>query len=436
MKSINRRLLALLLGGFLAIAVLAGVAVYYTARHELDEIFDYQLVQVALAFLRQGVTPLPSSISSEEEARLIVQVWKGRELMYSDPSGEHLLPRTAGFHTVYSEKGNWRVFVLRKSGKTIQVAQSTMARREISLAFTLHAVSPVLLAIPLFALFVWLSVRFGLSPLNRVADEVKSRSLSKLETISLDGIPSEVFPLVTQLNFFLERLSDAHEAQNRFVADAAHELRTPLAALALQLKVLERSDGEGERAASIDSLKNGINRVSHLVSQLLSLARLEPQTTRNYSEILVDEMARDIVAGRSRIAEQKGVDLGVIEGEPVAIIGEVESLRALIANLVDNAVRYTPPGGIVDVTIGRGVSGAVIEVIDSGPGIPSGERDAVFQRFYRCTGNGEAGSGLGLAIVRSALDRLGGNIVLAEGCDGKGLRVTVEVPFSPDRPLA
>jgi two-component system OmpR family sensor kinase len=436
MKSINRRLLTLLLGGFLAIAVLAGVAVYYTARHELDEIFDYQLVQVALAFLRQGVTPLPSSISSEKEARLIVQVWKGRELMYSDPSGEHLLPRTAGFHTVYSEKGNWRVFVLRKSGKTIQVAQSTMARREISLAFTLHAVSPVLLAIPLFALFVWLSVRFGLSPLNRVADEVKSRSLSKLETISLDGIPSEVFPLVTQLNFFLERLSDAHEAQNRFVADAAHELRTPLAALALQLKVLERSDGEGERAASIDSLKNGINRVSHLVSQLLSLARLEPQTTRNYSEILVDEMARDIVAGRSRIAEQKGVDLGVIEGEPVAIIGEVESLRALIANLVDNAVRYTPPGGIVDVTIGRGVRGAVIEVIDSGPGIPSGERDAVFQRFYRCTGNGEAGSGLGLAIVRSALDRLGGNIVLAEGCDGKGLRVTVEVPFSPDRPLA
>jgi two-component system OmpR family sensor kinase len=436
MKSINRRLLALLLGGFLAIAVLAGVAVYYTARHELDEIFDYQLVQVALAFLRQGVTPLPSSISSEKEARLIVQVWKGRELMYSDPSGEHLLPRTAGFHTVYSEKENWRVFVLRKSGKTIQVAQSTMARREISLAFTLHAVSPVLLAIPLFALFVWLSVRFGLSPLNRVADEVKSRSLSKLETISLDGIPSEVFPLVTQLNFFLERLSDAHEAQNRFVADAAHELRTPLAALALQLKVLERSDGEGERAASIDSLKNGINRVSHLVSQLLSLARLEPQTTRNYSEILVDEMARDIVAGRSRIAEQKGVDLGVIEGEPVAIIGEVESLRALIANLVDNAVRYTPPGGIVDVTIGRGVRGAVIEVIDSGPGIPSGERDAVFQRFYRCTGNGEAGSGLGLAIVRSALDRLGGNIVLAEGCDGKGLHVTVEVPFSPDRLLA
>jgi two-component system OmpR family sensor kinase len=436
MKSINRRLLTLLLGGFLAIAVLAGVAVYYTARHELDEIFDYQLVQVALAFLRQGVTPLPSSISSEKEARLIVQVWKGRELMYSDPSGEHLLPRTAGFHTVYSEKGNWRVFVLRKSGKTIQVAQSTMARREISLAFTLHAVSPVLLAIPLFALFVWLSVRFGLSPLNRVADEVKSRSLSKLETISLDGIPSEVFPLVTQLNFFLERLSDAHEAQNRFVADAAHELRTPLAALALQLKVLERSDGEGERAASIDSLKNGINRVSHLVSQLLSLARLEPQTTRNYSEILVDEMARDIVAGRSRIAEQKGVDLGVIEGEPVAIIGEVESLRALIANLVDNAVRYTPPGGIVDVTIGRGLRGAVIEVTDSGPGIPSGERDAVFQRFYRCTGNGEAGSGLWLAIVRSALDRLGGNIVLADGCDGKGLRVTVEVPFSPDRPLA
>lgn len=430
MRSINRRLLSLLIGGFLTLAILACTAVYFTARDELDEVFDYQLVQVARAFSRHGGAPLPSSISREDEAQLIVQVWTGKVLAYTNSTGTQLPPQANGFHNVYSGTRKWRVFVLRTAGRTIQVAQPTMARREISFSFALRAILPLLLAIPLFALFVWLSVRHGLRPLNRIAEEVKLRTPTKLKTIPTDGIPSEVLPLVTQLNFFLERLSDAIETQKRFVADAAHELRTPLAALALQLRVLERSSSQQEHAESIKSLKNGINRAAHLVCQLLALARLEPQSPREFTELKLDETAREVVVDRARIAEQKGVDLGVIEGESVTIWGESESIRALIANLVDNAVRYTQPGGIVDVAVRRGEFVAIIEVIDSGPGIPPGEREHVFERFYRCAGtNDDIGSGLGLAIVKSALERHGGNITLAEGLEGKGLRVVVEIPL-------
>lgn len=430
MRSINRRLLALLIGGYLTIAILACAAVYFTALDELDEVFDYQLVQVARAFSRHGNAPLPSSISREDEAQLIVQVWSGKRLTYANPTGANISQQAVGFHTVFSGAHKWRVFVLRNAVRTIQVAQPISARREIGFSFALRAIIPLLLAIPLFALFVWLSVRYGLSPLNRIAEEVKLRTPSELKTFSLDGIPSEILPLVTQLNFFLERLSAALETQKRFVADAAHELRTPLAALALQLRVLERSSSQEERVESISSLKNGISRAAHLVSQLLALARLEPQSPREFTELRLDEAAREIVAERARIAEQHGVDLGVSESEAITIMGEIESIRALIANLVDNAVRYTQPGGIVDVAVRHGESGALIEVIDSGPGIPPEEREHVFERFYRCPGSGPVGSGLGLAIVKSALERHGGNITLTDGPEGRGLRVVVEIPCS------
>ena len=357
MRSINRRLLALLIGGYLTIAILACAAVYFTALDELDEVFDYQLVQVARAFSRHGNAPLPSSISREDEAQLIVQVWSGKRLTYANPTGANISQQAVGFHTVFSGAHKWRVFVLRNAVRTIQVAQPISARREIGFSFALRAIIPLLLAIPLFALFVWLSVRYGLSPLNRIAEEVKLRTPSELKTFSLDGIPSEILPLVTQLNFFLERLSAALETQKRFVADAAHELRTPLAALALQLRVLERSSSQEERVESISSLKNGISRAAHLVSQLLALARLEPQSPREFTELRLDEAAREIVAERARIAEQHGVDLGVSESEAITIMGEIESIRALIANLVDNAVRYTQPGGIVDVAVRHGEFG-------------------------------------------------------------------------------
>lgn len=168
-----------------------------------------------------------------------------------------------------------------------------------------------------------------------------------------------------------------------------------------------------------------------MVAQLLVLARLEPESPKAFSKLRLDIASGEVVAEHARIAEQRGVDLGMIEGEPVTVVGEVESLRAMIANLVDNAVRYTKAGGAVDVRVGRSDAGAFVEVVDNGPGIPPGERERVFERFYRCTRSGESGSGLGLAIVKSAVERHGGTITLDQGPDGKGLRVVVQLPALP-----
>ncbi len=432
MNSIGRRLQTLLLGGFLFVGILACAAVYLIARDEFDELFDYQLVQVANALFRQGVVPLPSSISHEDEAKLVVSVWKDGKLVYADPPGIRLHPpRGAGFLDLPVGGSTWRAFVLRTDDRIIQVSQPIAARRDISFNFSVHAVTPLLVAFPIFAFFIWLSVRIGMSPLNRIAEDVGRRSPSQLKPLPIDGLPSEILPLATHLNYFMARLSDALERQKRFVADAAHELRTPLAVIALQLRILERSTGEDKSGEAIDRLRDGIRRAAHMVAQLLVLARLEPESPKAFSKLRLDIASGEVVAEHARIAEQRGVDLGMIEGEPVTVVGEVESLRAMIANLVDNAVRYTKAGGAVDVRVGRSDAGAFVEVVDNGPGIPPGERERVFERFYRCTRSGESGSGLGLAIVKSAVERHGGTITLDQGPDGKGLRVVVQLPALP-----
>lgn len=418
--------------------ILIGGTTYLKAREELDELFDYQLAQAAHAFSRQErVEPLPSSgINYEEESELAVQVWKSGSLLSAIPPGRNLPLQRDGLSTVYAGGRQWRVFVLEKDTRTIQVSQPIEARREISANFALRTMVPLLLTLPFFALFIWLSVRTGLRPLNRIADEISRRSPAALDPILLNSLPAEVLPLVGRLNLLLETLAHAIEAQKRFVADAAHELRTPLAAVALQARVLERSSGDAERNEALGRLKEGIDRSTRLVAQLLALARIEPESPVCFSSVSLTELTGEIVAERARIAMDKGIDLGLLDSEAVIVTGEEEALRVLVGNLIDNAIRYTPPGGRVDVSVRSGDSGAVVEVVDTGPGIPPAERERVFDRFYRRGGNC-TGSGLGLAIVKTAVERHGGTITLGEGEEGKGLRVTVIIPLhpvSPDKP--
>ena len=433
MSSISRKLLTFLLGGLVVVGIVAGGATYLKAREELDELFDYQLAQVAHAFSRQeSVTPLPSSgINYEEEAELAVQVWKDGILLSAVPPGRALPLQREGLSTVYSGGRHWRVFVLRGGSRTIQVSQPIEARREISVNFALRTVIPLLAVIPLFALFIWLSVRNGLKPLIRLADEISRRSPASLEPLPIHELPAEARPLVGRLNLLLEKLAHAIESQKRFVADAAHELRTPLAVVGLQARVLERSADDAERTEALERLKEGIDRAARLVGQLLALARLEPEAPPLWSNVALTRLAGEIVAERARIAAEKGVDLGMTDSEPVTITGEEEALRAMVGNLVDNAVRHTPPGGTVDVAVRRGELMAVIEVVDTGPGIPPEDQERVFDRFFRRGGN-TTGSGLGLAIVKSAVERHGGSITLGEGGGGKGLKVTVALPCSRD----
>jgi two-component system OmpR family sensor kinase len=263
-----------------------------------------------------------------------------------------------------------------------------------------------------------------------VRSQVASRQADDLSPVSENGLPDEVRPLVQELNLLFGRVKTAFEAQQNFVADAAHELRTPLAALKLQVQGLERSAGAEARGIAVARLTAGIERATRLVEQLLVLARQEASAAGGAARRPVDlaELARRAVADLAALAQAKGVDLGVHQAEPAAALGQPEALNILVRNLVDNAVKYTPGGGTVDLSV-RKLAGAIEVVVeDSGPGIPPEERERVFDRFYRVPGSEASGSGLGLAIIRAIAERHGARLALGQSARLGGLAATVTFP--------
>jgi two-component system OmpR family sensor kinase len=431
-RSIKRQLLLGLLGLMLAAVGLGAWAVYRQARAELDELFDYQLRQMALslrdqAFGEAAAAPGPAP----EEFDFAIQVWspEGVRLYLSRPQA--VLPARArlGYDTVETDEGAWRVFSLEQRGLVFQVAQPLRVREQFAAAAALRTIAPVLLLLPALGLLVWLTVGRGLRPLEAVAAEVEERTPSALSPLADGNLPSEVRPLVGALNDLLRRLGSALESQRRFVADAAHELRTPLTALSLQVQLVERAAAGEERAAALATVRDGLTRATRVVEQLLTLARQEPEAAaRPAADTDLLELAREVIAELAPLAESRAIDLGAGRAEPTRVVGDREGLRVLLANLVDNAVRYTQERGRVDVSTYRDGGEVVIEVTDNGPGIPAGERERVFDRFYRRPGSGAAGSGLGLAIVKAIVGRHGGSIALAGAPGGRGLAARVTLP--------
>jgi two-component system OmpR family sensor kinase len=433
MNSIKRQLLFGLLGLVLAAVFLGAAAVYRQTRAELDELFDYQLRQMALSLRDQafGASAPAAPAPAAEDFDFAIQVWSadGVRLYLSRPQA--VLPARAqlGFETVVTGEGAWRVFSLQQQGLVFQVAQPMRVREKFAAAAALRTITPVLLLLPALGLLVWFTVGRGLSPLVSVAAAVQSRTPAALTPLADRDLPQEVRPLVEALNDLLRRLAAALEVQRRFVADAAHELRTPLTALSLQLQLAERAAAGGERAAALAGVKAGLARATRVVEQLLTLARQEPGAAElPAAEIDLSELAREVIAELVPLAESKAIDLGMQRNEPARVMGDREALRVLLANLVDNAVRYTPERGRVDISTFAAEGGAAIEVTDTGPGIPTGDRERVFDRFYRRAGSGVTGSGLGLAIVKSVVERHRGRVTLADGPGGHGLMARVTLP--------
>jgi two-component system OmpR family sensor kinase len=305
----------------------------------------------------------------------------------------------------------------------------------------LRTIVPLLAVLPVLGLLIWLIIARGLKPLERVAVAVARRSPTQLEPLAESGLPSEVQPLVRALNGLLLRLGQTLAAQRTFIADAAHELRTPLTAVHLQAQLAERATTDSDRRKALADLKSGLERATRLSEQLLTLARAEPgveAAERPASVIDLLALAREVIAELALLAAQKSIDLGLSEGRQAIVRGDAEALRALLSNLIDNAVRYTPARGRVDVAVEAQGERATLSVRDNGPGIAPPERERVFDRFYRgqpAAAPGDAGprtglrgSGLGLAIVKSIADRHGAAIELGEGLDGRGLGVTVRFP--------
>jgi two-component system, OmpR family, sensor kinase len=433
MKSIRRELLVALTAAVLVAGCIAALIVYHRVRQETGELLDYQLRQMALAVRKETVQghgnfePPPYGL----DYAIQISSGDGLELYYSRSRVRLPSITDSGYARVDTPEGPWRVYTQRERGVAVQVAQPIGVREQLAARAAWRTILPFVLLLPLLAITVWLAVTRGLQPLNTVAAAVKARSPASLEPLPDGRVPDELKPLVHALNDLLPRLSRALEMQRAFVADAAHELRTPLTALRLQLQLAERAKDEAERTEAYVALRHGLDRATHLVEQLLTLAREEPSNApRQTGDVDLGALASEVVGTHAAFAEARTIDLGVARHESdVAVRGDVDALRTLLSNLVDNALRYTPPGGQVDVCVYRGDEGAVAEIVDTGPGIPAAERTRVFDRFYRRSGSDTPGSGLGLAIVKSIADRHGARVALDESPEGRGLRARVVFPL-------
>lgn len=435
MTSLRVRLLASLL----TVVVLVGAAgAWLTYRNALvvsATFFDYQLRQTAL-LVREQLTqfPLPPAARSTRSSYdFVVQIWslEGVSMFLSRPY--EVVPGIArdGFSTVEAGGNQWRVFALRTRDGIVQVAQPMRVRAALAREAALRSLPPFLVLLPLLAFLIWLTVGRALRPVQELTRSVAGRPPLLLEPLPEENLPNELRPLIRAMNALLDRLRAAVDHERAFLADAAHELRTPLAALALQVDAI-RATPEGAHAQGIDQLARGVQRASRLVEQLLALAREDDPSPRPTVAVSLDTLAREAVAETLPAADERGVDLGVVHADPVSVNGDPAALHALVRNLVDNAVRYTPRGGRVDLAVRAQGSGndrsATLEVADNGPGIPAAERERVFERFYRIGGADEPGSGLGLAIVRAVASSHGAQVKLEDGPDGRGLRVRVEFP--------
>jgi two-component system OmpR family sensor kinase len=429
MSSIRRNLLAALFASVLVAGAVSAVGVYYRAQSEAGELLDYQLRQMALSLREQALHGgiRPHAYDSDFDFAIEVRGADGSRLQFSQSRVEFPAYAQPGHATVDTPAGKWRLYTLQQAGFTVSVAQPMSLRDRIAVRAALRTMTPFLLLVPLLAIMVWLAVTRGLRPLESVAAAVKARSPASLHPIDEARVPQEIKPVVSSLNDLLARLTRALQMQRAFVADAAHELRTPLTALHLQIQLAERAADPQERAAALATLREGIERATHLVEQLLTLARNEPDVAgRPVTEVDLGELAAEVVAAHAPLAQSRGIDLGVARRDPgVVIRAERDALRTLLSNLIDNALRYTSAGGQVDVAASRIDGDPALEVTDDGPGIPPEDRERVFDRFYRRPGTETPGSGLGLAIVKSIAERQGARVALDTGPGGIGLTARV-----------
>lgn len=435
MSSIRRELLFWLLLVLLLAVAAAAVGTYLRARVEANALFDHQLQAMAASLTDAPFGPVEGIGTGAGE--LIVQIWdrNGVRLYISQPRSA--LPQNArlGFTDVHTEQGDWRVFSTLSGSTVVQVAQPMRARGELAASMALRTIVPLLVMLPLLAVTIWLVVAKGFRPLERVAAAVAKRSPSALEPLPERGLPLEVTPLVGALNALLERLREALSAQRTFIADAAHELRTPLTAVHLQAQLAERAATADERRAALADLKAGLERATRLSEQLLALAREEPGVAEKpFAAVDLTAVARDAIQGFAPVAAAKALDLGLVDPAPESpapiVSGDADALSTLVSNLIDNAVRYTPENGRIDVAVAAEPGAVALTVRDTGSGVPEAERSRVFDRFYRGAGAQGAvrGSGLGLAIVKRIAERHGATISLGPGVDGLGLGVTVRFP--------
>lgn len=419
-RSLQRHLSLMLGAAILLSGLVATLASFILAYAEAKEFQDDMLRQIAVLTARGSAEPAQTgtgdSVINDPESRVLI-------VRLPENPRPHWVPDSlpAGFHTLQTRGEELRVFVHAGSPaqRTI-VAQPTDARDEIAVNSALRTLIPLLLLFPLLTWLIVRIVRREFAPIAQLSSSLDAQAADRPSPIEHESVPKEIAPFVQAINRLLARVNHLMSQQRRFIADAAHELRSPLTALSVQAENLRQAGSMEAMEERIVPLQAGIERARQLSEQLLSLAKSQAGE-RTESDVDVSALARELIAEFLPAARIKGIDLGLEESTRLSLRASPASLRLILGNALDNAVKYTPAGGEITLRLIRDEDTVNIEVVDNGPGIPPAERERAFDTFYRLPGTAGTGSGLGLAIAREAAARLDGEVALRERLDGTGL---------------
>ncbi|MFY2762589.1 ATP-binding protein [Arenimonas sp. MALMAid1274] len=453
-------MLVALVGTLSLVIAVAGTFSFRSGLREAAELFDAKLAHSARVLMSLVDEPLGDAARQPAAEPLVIKVWHGngpgeghalitpdghayetrlafqardadgRLLLRSDSGpAQALAPLAPGYADVVIDGQSWRTFTLRApSGRWYQASELAGIREEIAAGIAFGTLLPLLLALPLLALMVWLAVTWASRGLLRISAEIESRAPDRLAPIQLDRVPKEIQGLVKAVNGLLSRLDSALARERRFTADAAHELRTPVAAVKVHADNLRTARSEDERGESQEQLDASVRRIERAIGQLLVMSRVESGTaTRDQAPVDLAALVQRQVEDYACLASQRGITLQ-LQVAPGQVVGDSASLDGLVRNLLDNALRYAPTGGRVHLGLHADQGQVQLSVEDSGPGVPADARERVFERFHRELGTGVEGSGLGLSIVAQVLESHRGRIVLDESPDLGGLRARVTLP--------
>ena len=406
---------------------------YKIALHEVDEILDTQMQYMAERSTTQPLTTITSKIElhrTYHEEDLLVDIWAYKDQSHLWHQTHLLIPpvKQAGFYTQETPQGKWRVYVIPLKDYQIQVSQQEKVRKNFAWELAGSMFVPYVLLLPFAIIILAFIISLSLKPLEDFKAELRSRDSDGLAPIDSQDYPQELIPTIEEMNHLFGRIQQAQAEQKQFIADAAHELRTPVTALNLQTKILMSQFPEHE---ALINLSKGLARIQHLVTQLLALAKqdvglnlIEPNT-----EFRLNDVALNCVEQLVNLAMQKEIDLGFERNDVIEMNSLESTIHSIIFNLIDNAIKYTPNQGIINISVYSDQDNfACVQIEDSGVGIDPENYDKVLKRFYRVHHHLEVGSGLGLSIVDKAIQRLGGMLQLSRSIDLGGLSVLVRLP--------
>lgn len=427
--SLRRTALVWMTGLLAGIGLAAMLVAYVLARNEASDFLDGQLRQVALnagPTLSDGNAP--PAADQDPEDQIAVTIWRNGQVVRDDPGVEMRKPERLGYADAMMGGERWRTYATGDGVVTVRVAQRDLVRVEFARSAALGAAAPLLLLIPLSWIVVGWAMNRVLGRLDSLVQDLAGRGVAAAAPLPMAGVPVEIAPLVTAMNGLILRLQTALGAQRRFVADAAHELRTPLAAMQAQLDA-SATARNGDAEAGRSALAAGLHRASRLVDQLLRLARLDDTAPQGSRTLDVGPMLLDLVADHAVLARRSGVDLGACIETAASVSAAEDEIQTLLASLLDNALRYTPAGGHVDVGLHREGGSCTVTIRDTGCGLPPGTEAHLFDRFFRAAPPEVDGTGLGLAIARRIADRNGLGLTVENRPDGqRGVLARVVLP--------